>query len=98
MATFWITQSPAASETNSDSMSEAVAGFTVSIDNCCGSAPSGKGTRRLISATMCVAQVPLPAGSNTVWPTRSPAVSGPSSTMRPTPSLPPTAGSGGRMP
>ena len=79
-------------------ISDAVAGLTVSMAICCGSAPSGSGTSRRASATRCVAQVPLPAGSNTIWPTAKPATSAPSSTMRPTPSLPPTAGSGGSMP
>ena len=80
-----------------DSSSEAVGGFTVTIDNCWKSPASGNGVSDAASAMRCVVHVPAPTGSSTRCPMGNVTPS-PTAAMRPMASLPPMAGSGGSMP
>lgn len=98
LAAFCSTHSPGCSSTNSLNNKLAVGGLTVIIASCSESVSFGSGMSLRATPTTCVAQVPLPTGSSTVWPMGGALTPGPWATTRPTPSLPPTAGSGGSMP
>ena len=98
LAAFWMTQSPGANVTNSESNSEAVGGFTVIIANCSGSPTGGKAMSPAAGTSRCEAHVPDPTGNSTRCPTTTVVTPSPRAATRPMPSLPPTAGSGGSIP